>query len=66
MKDSRLLKRELFSPLTYVILAAVLLLTMILCICVGSVRIHFADTVTAIWNAVWGLPIPEGIARNRR
>ena len=64
MKDSRLLKRELFSPLTYVILAAVLLLTMILCICVGSVRIHFADTVTAIWNAVWGLPIPEGIARN--
>ena len=64
MKDSRLLKRELFSPLTYIVLAAVLLLTMIICICVGSVRIRFADTVTAIWNAIWGLPIPESIAKN--
>ena len=64
MKDSRLLKREMFSPLTYVLLAAALLLTMIFCVCVGSVRIRFADTVTAVWNAVWGLPIPENIARN--
>lgn len=64
MKDTRLLKRERFSPVTYVLLATVLLLTMIFCICVGSVRIRFADTVTAIWNAIWGLPIPESIAKN--
>ena len=64
MKDTRLLKRERFSPITYVLLATVLLLTMIFCICVGSVRIRFADTVTAIWNAIWGLPIPESIAKN--
>ena len=37
---------------------------MVLCICVGSVRITFSDTVTAVWNAVWGLPIPENIAKN--
>ena len=64
MKDSRLLKREIFSPLTYALLAAALLMTMIFCVCVGSVRIRIADTVTAVWNAVWGLPIPENIAKN--
>ena len=31
MKDARLLKRERFSPLTYLALAAALLMTMILC-----------------------------------
>ena len=64
MNDSRLLKRERFSPLTYTGLAASLLLTMVFCVCVGSVRISFSDTVTAVWNAVWGLPIPETIAKN--
>jgi iron complex transport system permease protein len=37
---------------------------MVLCICVGSVRISFSDTVTAVWNAVWGLPLPGNIAKN--
>lgn len=64
MKDARLLKRERFSPLTYLALAAALLMTMILCICVGSVPIKLSDTVTAVWNAVWGLPVPENIAKN--
>ncbi len=64
MQDSRCLKRERFSPLTYCLLAAALLLTMILCVCVGSVSIPFSDTITAVWNAVWGLPIPERIAGN--
>ena len=64
MKDARILKRERFTPLTYSLLAAGLLLTMILCVCVGSVRIPFTDTVTAVWNTLWGLPIPQNIARN--
>ncbi len=64
MKDARSLKRERFTPLTYALLAAGLLFAMILCVCVGSVRISFSDTVTAIWNAVWGLPIPQNIAKN--
>ena len=64
MKDARLLKRERFSPLTYLALAVALLMTMILCICVGSVPIKLSDTVTAVWNAVWGLPVPENIAKN--
>ena len=64
MQDSRYLKRERFTPLTYCLLCAALLLTMVLCVCVGSVRISFSDTVTAVWNAVWGLPVPENIAKN--
>jgi len=64
MKETRFLKRERLTPLTCALLAAALLLTMILCVCVGSVRISFGDTVTAVWNALFGLPIPENIAKN--
>ena len=64
MQDKRQLKREQFTLLTYFLLMTVLFLTMILCVCVGSVRISFSDTVTSVWNAVWGLPIPENIAKN--
>ncbi len=64
MGDSRQLKRERFTPLTYLLLSAALLFTMLLCICVGSVRISFSDTMTAVWNAAWGLPVPDTIAKN--
>lgn len=64
MMDTRMLKRERFTPLTYALLASGLLFTMILCVGVGSVRISFTDTVTAVWNALWGLPIPQNIAKN--
>ena len=64
MQDTRKLKREKFTPVTYLLLTAALFFTMVLCICVGSVRISFSDTVTAVWNAVWGLPLPENIAKN--
>ena len=37
---------------------------MILCICVGSVRISVSDTLTAVWNTAWKLPVPENIAKN--
>ena len=64
MRDLRQLRREKFTPLTYLLLTVALFFTMALCICVGSVRISFSDTVTAVWNAIWGLPIPENIAKN--
>ena len=64
MLDSRQLKRERFTPLTYLLLAVALLFTMILCICVGSVSISFSDTVSSIWNAIRGLPSSGSIAGN--
>ncbi|MBO4367747.1 MAG: iron ABC transporter permease [Clostridia bacterium] len=53
-----------FTPLTYGLLAAALFLTMVLCVSVGSVRISFSYTASAIWNALWGLPLQEGTTRN--
>ena len=64
MNDTRSLRRERFAPVTYALLAAGLLLAMALCVCVGSVPISLSDTVTAVWRALWGLPIPESIAKN--
>ncbi|MBR2823048.1 MAG: iron ABC transporter permease [Clostridia bacterium] len=64
MKDARILKRERFSPLTYGMLGICLILTMILCVSVGSVRISFSDTVTAVWNGIRGLPVPAQIPKN--
>ena len=64
MQDKRLLRRERFTPITYILLTVALFFTMVLCICVGNVRISFSDTVTAVWNAAWKLPIPENIAKN--
>ena len=64
MNDTRILRRERFAPLTYALLTAGLLLAMVLCVCVGSVPISLSDTVTAVWNALWGLPIPQTIAKN--
>lgn len=46
--------------LCLVVLAA----TMLLCICVGSVSVPLEDTITALWNALWGLPVPEGISKS--
>lgn len=64
MLDSRQLKRERFTPLTYLLLTVALLFTMILCICVGSVSISFSDTVTAVWNAIRGLPASGSMTGN--
>lgn len=63
MQETRQLKRERFTPLTYLLLTAALFLTMVLCVCVGSVRISFSDTLTAVWNSVWDLPVPDNIAK---
>ena len=64
MHDSRQLKRERFTPLTYLFLTVALLFTTILCICVGSVSISFSDTITAVWNAIRGVPASGSITGN--
>ncbi|MBR6570551.1 MAG: iron ABC transporter permease [Clostridia bacterium] len=41
-----------------------LISVMLLCICVGSVSIPLKDTLTAMWNTLWGLEVPLGISKN--
>ena len=55
---------EHFSWRTYVLLTAALIAAMLLGICVGSVSIPLTDTVTALWNSLWGLEMPAGLSRN--
>lgn len=55
---------ESFRIIEYVLLVAVMLATMILCITVGSASVPVKDTVTAIWNTIFGLPVPEGISQS--
>ena len=64
MRDSRQLKRERITPLTYLFLTLALLFTMLLCICVGSVSISFSDTITAVWNAIRGIPASGSTSGN--
>ncbi len=60
--ETRNMKRDRFAPVTYALLAAGLLLTMILCVCVGSVRVGLGDTVAAVWSALAGRPAPQGVS----
>lgn len=62
--NDRMLKRERLFPLTCALLAAVLPLVMILCVCVGSVRISAADTASILWNALLGQPAEDPALRN--
>lgn len=55
---------ERFSWRTYLLFILALISTMLLCVCVGSVSIPLTDTMTAIWNTLWGLEVPAGISRN--
>lgn len=54
--------REGFRPLKIILLAAATLATMLLCVCVGSVALSPAVTARVIWNALFGLPQPEGVS----
>ncbi len=55
---------EHFSWRTYVLFTVVLLGTMLLCVCVGSVNIPLKNTLTAMWNTLWGLEVPAGVSKN--
>lgn len=59
MKD----KTESFKPYEHILFVMVTLAVLILCVCVGSVSIVPKDTITAIWNTIFNLPIPEGISQ---
>ncbi|UOO37053.1 iron ABC transporter permease [Oscillospiraceae bacterium CM] len=54
---------EGFRPIEYVIFAAVTFMVMVICVAVGSVYIPIKDTMTAIWNSIFSLPVPEGISQ---
>ena len=55
---------ERFGLIEYFLFGTATIITMILCVCIGSVNIPVLDTATAIWNTIWKLPIPEGIAHS--
>ncbi|MFP3152893.1 iron ABC transporter permease [Lachnospiraceae bacterium ZAX-1] len=47
----------------YVFLTATMLLIMLLCVSIGSVNIAPKDTLSVIWKAICGLPLPENTAQ---
>ncbi len=58
------LRREGFGPGAYLAFAGVMVCTMILCVCAGSVSIPVGDTVRVIAAAVLGQEIPAVSARS--
>ncbi len=52
-----------FTGMEYLIFTLALLAVMILCVCAGSVSLPVGGTLTAIWNGIFGLPIPEGVPK---
>ena len=61
-RPSRSIRDRLTLP-AYILLFAALVVTMLFCVCLGSVRIPLSDTVTAFMCALRGQPAPSGIAR---
>ncbi len=55
---------ERFSWKTYVIFTVMLITVMILCICAGSVNIPLKNTLTVLWNTLWGMEVPAGLSKN--
>lgn len=53
-----------FSWRMYALSGLVLVGVMLLCICAGSVSIPLSDTLTAMWNTLWGMEVPEGISKS--
>ncbi|MGD9559911.1 MAG: FecCD family ABC transporter permease [Oscillospiraceae bacterium] len=54
--------KETFSIWHYLLFALATVASVLLCVCVGSVNIPLSHTLTALWNAVWGRPIPQDIS----
>ncbi len=52
-------KREGFGPVGYLLFAGLSLVTFAVCVSLGSVRVPILDTLKLIWNALWGLPLPD-------
>ena len=54
--------REGFRAVELLLFSLVTLAVMALCVCVGSVSLPLKETLTVIWNAIFRLPMPEGIS----
>ena len=57
-------RTERFAWQIYTLFTVALVAVMLMCICIGSVSIPLKNTLTAIWNTIWGLEIPMGISKN--
>lgn len=55
---------EGFRAIEYLLFASVMFATMVLCVTVGSANIPVKDTLIAIWNTIFALPVPEGISQS--
>lgn len=47
----------------YAVLCLLTAATLCLCVSLGSVAVPIGDTAAAIWNAMWGLEVPQGVSR---
>lgn len=57
-------KREGFSPITYLLMTLAVLVTLIFCVCAGSVSVPVRDTVSLIWKAIIGAELPATTAKS--
>ena len=59
---------EGFRPIEYLLFIAAMLVTMVLCVCIGSVTVPVGETITAVWtairNSILGLPLPSGVSQS--
>ena len=55
--------KDRFTAAEYLLLGGALAMTLLLCLCAGSVSLPLGDTLRALWNSLWGLPVPEGVNR---
>lgn len=56
-------KREGFSLAAYLLFALAVLVTLIFCVCAGSVSVPVKETVSLIWKAITGAELPQSTAR---
>ena len=47
----------------YAVLCLLTAATLCLCVSLGSVAVPIGDIAAVIWNAMWGLELPQGISR---
>jgi len=55
-------KRDGFRAGELILFSLVTLAVAAFCVCIGSVSLPLKETLTVIWNAIFHLPMPEGIS----
>ncbi len=58
-----MMKRDHFSFGEHLLFSLLLAAAMRRCGCAGSVPLPVGGTLTAVWNSLFGLPVPEGVPR---